>query len=103
MQPKSTGTTFDAQIEALGHVTRRRLLHALLESPAGTVDVEDGKYQTGSTVSMHHVHVPKLEELGYVSTGARGEHVKRGPRFDEIAPLLDLLDSHDDELPVEWL
>lgn len=102
MQSKSAATTFDTQIEALGHVTRRRLLHTLLESPVGTVDVEDTRHETSSAVSMQHVHLPKLEQLGYVSTDFGGEHVKRGSRFDEIAPLLELLDSHDEELPVEW-
>lgn len=103
MQPKPAETPFDGQIEALGHVTRRRLLHELLRSPAGTVDVEDDRYGASTPVLMRHVHLPKLEEMGYVSTDAERELVKRGLRFDEIAPLLELLDRHDDELPVEWL
>jgi len=29
--------------------------------------------------------------------------VIKGPNFDEIKPLLELLENHEDELPTDWL
>lgn len=51
---------------------------------------------------LHHVHVPKLVEYGFVEWDEDNHDVIKGPRFDDIRPLLELLDDRRDELPGEW-
>jgi len=53
-------------------------------------------------LEMHHNHLPKLVEASFVDWN-RGENVlRRGPRFDEIAPLIELIIEHREELPAGW-
>lgn len=103
-----TSTSFDAHLDALGHVDRRRLLLALLHANAGgdlPVDVDRLANGTAEDlrVSMHHVHLPKLDDYGFVDADLDRYTVTTGPRFDEIRPLLELLDGNRDRLPDDWL
>lgn len=99
---------FDSHVEALGHVHRRRLLRALLEAdPDAETPVDIEQFGRGTDtrdlkISMHHVHLPKLESLGLVRTDRERQHVGRGPNFEEIEPLLRILDENRDELPADW-
>lgn len=54
-------------------------------------------------VTMNHVHLPKLADLGFIEWDSERHEVKKGPNFDEIRPLLELLDNHKDELPDAWV
>lgn len=45
-------------------------------------------------VRMHCVHLPELAESGFVEWDGDANVVTRGPRFDELKPLLELLDDH---------
>ena len=47
----------------------------------------------------HHVHLPKLDDYGFVEWDRETNVVARGPRFEEVRPLLELLDGRRDELP----
>ena len=51
---------------------------------------------------MHHTHLPRLAEAGYVEWDREDDVLRRGPRFDEVAPLIELLVVHEDELPAGW-
>lgn len=87
----------DPQFEALTRVERRELLFALLESDStdeARVDLESfatGSDRESSSVAMHHVHLPKLEAMGFVETDRDRRYVERGPDFEEIEPLLRIL------------
>ena len=48
---------------------------------------------------MYHVHLPKMAEPGYVEYSDDGERVAPGDSFEEIRPLLDVLDENEDALP----
>jgi hypothetical protein len=94
---------FDAALDALGHVRRRELLFELLEvgrrgdaSVALADSADTGTHEHG--VAAEDTHLPKLVEYGYVSWNRDAEEVRRGPDFDEIEPLLELLSDHEDEL-----
>lgn len=50
---------------------------------------------------LHHRHLPKLEDAGYVNWTPDSQTVRRGPRFDDIEPVLGLLYTHQDDLPDE--
>ncbi|WP_265108877.1 DUF7344 domain-containing protein [Halosolutus halophilus] len=50
---------------------------------------------------IHHVHLPRLAAYGLIEWDRDGHVVTKGPRFDEVRPLLELLDGHRDDLPAE--
>lgn len=98
----------DEMADALADVHRRKLLVALLEhspqdhSPVGISDSENDA-ALGDSVSMNHVHLPKLADYGFIDWDEKRHEVSKGREFDEIRPLLELLDAHEDELPDDWL
>ena len=109
MSEQITATSFEACIEALGHVERRRLLLALLNDTSGgdrraALDRLDSDTADGALkLSMHHVHFPKLEEAGFVEADYQQYTVTAGPRFEEVRPLLELLDGNRNQLPDGWV
>lgn len=48
-------------------------------------------------ISMHHVHLPKLAEYGFIEWHRDDNLVAQGPRFDEIRPHLRLVAEQQDE------
>jgi hypothetical protein len=100
---------FDEFLDALGHVQRRKLLRALLvHNPQ---DDESVKIDTDESdteeirrfIQMKHVYLPKLEEYGFITWNKDTNEVSKGPNFEEIRPLLEMLAAHEDELPEGWL
>ena len=49
------------------------------------------------------MHLPKLEDMGYISWDRNTNEISKGPAWDDIAPLLKLIYDHQDELPKGWL
>lgn len=90
------------QFDALRHPLRRRVLVATAAAPAeaGVTPLDDET--DSSLVELHHVHLPRLAEVGYVEWESDPLAVGRGPAFDEIEPLLDLLDDAQDEFAGDW-
>lgn len=99
----------DDALDALNHIQRRKLLIALLEhnpqndSPIVLADNEDENTAIKELIEMNHVHLPKLVDYGFIEWDQENNEVSKGPAFDEICPLLELLDNHQDELPADWL
>lgn len=62
----------------------------------GESDVENLEFD------LVHNHLPKLEEAGYIEWDRDTGEISRGPRFDEIEPILELIENHPDELPPGW-
>lgn len=109
MNEQISSPAFDSQLDAIGHVDRRRLLLALLNGSSeddGPIEYDrladdfDGR---DVLLSMRHRHLPTLEEHGFVDADPDRRSVSRGPRFDEIRPLIELLDENDDRLPEDWV
>ena len=101
--------SFDDMVDALADVQRRKLLVALLEhnpqddTPVVIADSESDADAVERLVTMRHVHLPKLADYGFIEWNEETHEVTKGPKFDEIRPLLELLDDHEDELPADWL
>ncbi|AHG01886.1 hypothetical protein HALLA_00915 (plasmid) [Halostagnicola larsenii XH-48] len=63
-----------------------------------TPDAVDDATLAEIRTALHHVHLPKLTEAGYITWNADTHTIRRGPNFDENAPLLRLMADHEDEL-----
>lgn len=105
--PPRSQSALDTAFDVLANAYRRRLLVALLEHDAGasvvpTDVVIENVPPEGRGVYLTHTHLPKLEDAGFIEWDREGEEVRAGPRFDEIRPLLELLDDHADELAYAW-
>lgn len=96
----------DEAFDVLGNAHRRRLLYTLrdgrVERLCGATRVVvdgGGNDYARLEVELHHLHLPKLDSAGYVSWDRESGTIETGPRFEEIEPLLDLLEDHADKLP----
>ena len=109
MEDTAATTSSDEVMNALANVQRRKLLIALLEHnpqddmPVVIADSDGETDAIERLVAMQHVHLPKLVEYGFIEWNEDTHEVMKGPTFDEIRPLLELLDDHEDELPDDWL
>lgn len=108
MIQKTAHMSLDTTFDVLADRSRRRLLVTLLEddpqnTEAGLVPVDtSGGNVSDLKIKMRHHHPPKLEEVGFIEWDRNTNEVWKGPRFDEIRPLLELLSDHADELPDDW-
>lgn len=102
-------TSFDNLIDALANIQRRKLLISLLEhnpqddTPIVIADSDNERDSLERLIPMYHVHLPKLAEYGLIVWDEESHEVTKGPNFDEIRPLLKLLNDHEAELPEDWL
>ncbi|MDS0473702.1 transcriptional regulator [Natrinema sp. 1APR25-10V2] len=103
---ESTDKIFDA----LSDVKRRRILvHMLSHNPEDDSKlyiVDDGASDEELRqllVEMEHTHLPKLEEYGFIDWDKDKGKVTKGPNYDVIKPILELMLNHQDELPDGWL
>lgn len=51
---------------------------------------------------LHDNHLPLLAEAGFIEWNQETGKITKGPRFDEIQPMLELIENHSDELPPDW-
>ena len=108
MHSKET-ISFDSTVGALSNVHRRRLLVELLDSnprddsPVVAVVEKSEREAATHLISMRHAHLPKLVDEGLIQWDQANGDVVKGPTFDEIRPLLELLMEHEAELPPDFL
>nr|WP_233510394.1 MULTISPECIES: hypothetical protein [unclassified Haloferax] len=76
----------------------RRRRHARLEAATRDAAVGGGRNRDRLKVELFHIHLPKLADAGFVEWNRHRGSVARGPRFDEIEPLLRFLDENAGEL-----
>lgn len=85
---------------------RRRLILLALEhndatTEAGVMVRGDHEKETVEA-ELAHDSLPKLEEARFIEWDPETGTIRKGPRFEEIEPLLALIDEHADELPLDW-
>ncbi|MWV64305.1 transcriptional regulator [Halorubrum sp. JWXQ-INN 858] len=116
----------DGLFDAFSDVHRRRVLVNLLDhnpqavdqlsaSPPGaseaTTDSPGGSLTgalettdvDGGAVLLHHGHLPKLADYGLIEWDRDEDEVHKGPNFDDVRPLLVLLEENRETLPDDWL
>lgn len=95
----------DQVFVALGHRHRRRILSRLVEGSPRDVEQllsdDDRVDRERLTIELHHRHLPKLDDGGFVEWDGERE-VRRGPKFEAVASVIELFDAHDNRLPGEW-
>ncbi|WP_255198651.1 transcriptional regulator [Halorarius litoreus] len=109
MATVSQTLSFDDILDALAHVQRRKLLVALLDhNPQDDVPVvvdasESDTEALQRLIMMKHSHLPKLERYGFIDRNQETKEVSKGPNFEEIRPVLEVLLENEGELPSGWL
>jgi len=89
----------DDAFTALADPYRRHLLFSLLEaaeSSDSTVAYDSiPEFAADSaSVQLHHNHLPKLHENGFVDWRTAEKIIAQGPRWPAIEPLLSVLYAH---------
>ena len=96
----------DTVFEALGHTRRRRILTALTtDNPRQAEEFETVQFGPAGTdsepirIELRHRHLPRLDEAGFIDWNEGTGRVVRGEAFEDIRPLLELMDEHSEEPP----
>lgn len=95
----------DQMFECLRSRRRRLVLRLLKEGMAETtadVMVRNESNADFEEAKLVHTHLPKLEAAGYIDWDRDSGEISKGPRFDEIDPLLELFENHGEEFPSNW-
>ena len=86
----------DSMMDALKNWTRRSVLMALLDATETSLDALEGRViDETERIQLHHSHLPRLANAGYVAWDADAGTVARGPRFSEVEPLVRLLREYE--------
>ncbi|WP_265109706.1 hypothetical protein [Halosolutus halophilus] len=93
--------------DALRAEPRRQLVLSLLEAsidgwitlPDAAADPNRSVDRETLTVELFHHHLPLLAESGYVRWESDPFRAARGPRFDEVAVVVESVRENADRLP----
>lgn len=93
--------------DALSAEPRRQLIVSLLDSPDGKpVSLPESAVNPNVPVDpdrlrgeLHHCHLPKLADAGFVEWEPDPLVAYPGPRFDEVAVVFDSLHAHATDVP----
>jgi hypothetical protein len=84
---------------------RRVDLSELLEHLSGPSGTEDGGSANDverSAIELRHNHLPRLDDRDVIDWDAEANAIAPASTFEELRPLVELLDEHADELPGRW-
>lgn len=98
-------------LHVLAHSYRRRILIALTDHNPQTADelnvtrdneavsemFESFRRDQKLESELKHIHLPKLADYSYITYDSVTGRIERGPNFDEIVPLLELIRDYADE------
>lgn len=86
----------DSMMDILSREARRFVLLTLLDEDGETsLDViRESLDSERVAIQLHHTHLPKLEQAGYIEWNPGANHITRGPKFEEIEPMLCLLEEY---------
>ena len=92
-------------VTALSNPYRRRLLAGLVETKHDGVIDPVAVLSTPPTdseeieVRLIHHHLPQLEQQGFINWNRDQGTVARGPAWEDVAPVVTMLQTHRDDLP----
>lgn len=107
--PQTESITLDQLFTSLSHPSRRRILTTLAEqNPRDQTEFESPHFKSEDEeleqfrTTLYHNHLPHLARAGFIDWDRDSDIITRGPNFEEVRPLIDLMDDHQDELPEDW-
>lgn len=98
----------DALFSCLSDSHRRTLLRILAEEST-PLDVEtlarllvahveelgdEGRTYRDIIISLLHVHIPKMSDVGIITVDSETETIEEGPYFDFVRPYLQIAQQH---------
>jgi hypothetical protein len=90
---------------------RRLLVHLIDGNPEDRAEIPQDIVHEGEVreetldalgVEFEQTHLPMLERAGVIDWDHDEEVIVKGPEFDTVRPMLELLVEHQDELPEDW-
>ena len=106
----SSKLEFDRVLDVFSHRYRRQILLAIdADNPSDRNTLTPAELDVGTDdperfeTELYHRHLPKLDDAGYIDWDREANAVRRGANYEEIAPLVRLLQNHGAELPSGWL
>lgn len=98
---------WNAVFGALSSEPRRQLLVSLLDAePDSSVPLPESAIMPNVPPDpevlrreLHHVHLPMLAKMGFVTWETKPFVVSRGPRFDEVAVVFEALHAEATSIP----
>lgn len=105
-EPQHANTDrLDVSLDALNHPYRRRILTQLYDrSPRDTDSFTIDSMADGTeddnriAIEIHHWHLPKLADSAIIEWEREADVIRRGPRFEEIAPMIEFTVKYHNEL-----
>lgn len=87
----------DSVMESLQKSERRTILLSLLKDPreCSIEQLQESIAAERAQQRLYHLHLPKLEEAGYIDWDPDSGRVSRGPNFSEVEPLVRFLDGYE--------
>lgn len=109
MTPPPEPITADTALRLLAERRRRQVLRQLADTDTPTtidrlgeailaaVGSETDITEEGLAIQLHHIHLPKLQEVGVIEYDQRGGTVRRGPQFRDTLALCRAIQQHREE------
>ncbi|MBZ6495495.1 DUF7344 domain-containing protein [Natrinema longum] len=101
---------YDELFEALANERRRRILFELVDQNSQSeapvhIDAPPDRTDTRQAVDieLYHVHLPKLDDYGFVDWNRNTSAVEPGERFADIRPVLERLRGQRPEATVKFV
>lgn len=91
----------DSMMDALSSPTRRLTLMMLLAETTdmGIDSLERRLDHENARIQLHHTHLPRLVNAGYIRWDTAADTISKGPKFSEVGPLVHLLAEYDTAYP----
>lgn len=83
----------DGVFEVLTHSERRKLLVALANKTSDGISIDSSEMPESRWIELNHVHLPKLDDLGFVTWDAESHVITKGLRFKELQPMLSFIQA----------
>ncbi|WP_458206760.1 DUF7344 domain-containing protein [Haladaptatus sp. NG-SE-30] len=108
--------SLDTCLDLLADQWRRHLLYYFADSASVTATIDElvtyliqqdttaaTADETEVTIRLMHNDLPKLAESDVIEWNQDHNVVRKGPTFEELQPLLELIDKHRDERSDGWM
>ncbi|ELY42901.1 hypothetical protein [Natronorubrum tibetense] len=96
----------DNLFTALADPERRQILFDLADEPDSVnIDSPPDTIANGGNerFKRYHVHLPMLDDYGFINWYPNANAIESGPQFDEIMPVLEVLVDHRKTFPATSL